>query len=88
MVLFEEFTWRAEGNNEFRGAQIDLMIRRADNIINLCEMKFSIADYVLRKEGWIPLLHSTHAARAKLVKRNFRLNSPPTLNKKNDADNQ
>lgn len=48
-VHTEEFSWRTEGNTEENGAQIDLMIRRADNIINLCEMKFSIADYVLDK---------------------------------------
>ena len=48
-VHTEEFSWRFEGTKEYKGAQIDLMIRRADNIINLCEMKFCIADYVLDK---------------------------------------
>ena len=48
-VHTEEFSWRIEGTKEDKGAQIDLMIRRADNIINLCEMKFCIADYVLDK---------------------------------------
>lgn len=44
-VHTEEFSWRVEGSEASHGAQIDLMIRRADNIFNLCEMKFSIADY-------------------------------------------
>ena len=44
-----EFSWRAEGTEEFPSAQIDLIIRRADRIINLCEMKFSISDYLLDK---------------------------------------
>lgn len=49
-VHTEEFTWRVEGSEQTAGAQIDLLIRRADNIINLCEMKFSIADYAFDKK--------------------------------------
>ena len=44
-----EFSWRAEATDEYPGAQIDLIIRRADRVINLCEMKFSISDYLLDK---------------------------------------
>lgn len=44
-VHTEQFSWRFEGSEDSSGAQIDLMIRRADNIFNLCEMKFSIGDY-------------------------------------------
>lgn len=42
-----EFSWRAEKNDRHPGAQIDLLIRRADRIINLCEMKFCVGEYVL-----------------------------------------
>jgi len=49
-VHTEEFSWRVEGSDEFKGAQIDLMIRRADHIFNLCEMKFSMSDYSFSKE--------------------------------------
>lgn len=45
----EEYSWRVEGSSVDKGAQIDLLIRRTDNNINLCEMKFSIADYVIDK---------------------------------------
>ena len=31
------------------GAQIDLLIDRADNVVNVCEMKFASGDYVLKK---------------------------------------
>ncbi len=44
-----EFSWRAEGTDEYPGAQIDLIIRRADRVINICEMKFCIGDYLLDK---------------------------------------
>lgn len=50
MVHTEEFSWRTEPSDASKGAQIDLMIRRADGIFNLCEMKFSIAEYTLDKE--------------------------------------
>ena len=32
------------------GVQIDLLIERADQIINLCEMKYSKADFIVTKE--------------------------------------
>ncbi|MBO7103117.1 MAG: ATP-binding protein, partial [Bacteroidaceae bacterium] len=44
-----EFSWRAETTDEYPGAQIDLIIRRADRIVNLCEMKFSISEYLIDK---------------------------------------
>ena len=44
-----EFAWRAEATDEYPGAQIDLVIRRADRIVNLCEMKFSIGEYLIDK---------------------------------------
>lgn len=49
-VHTEEFSWRAEASETNKGAQIDLMIRRADGIFNLCEMKFSIADFAFTKD--------------------------------------
>lgn len=48
-VHTEEFSWRIEGKEKDHGAQIDLMIRRADNIFNLCEMKFCLTDYPFSK---------------------------------------
>ena len=48
-VQTTEFSWRAEATDEHPGAQIDLIIRRADRIVNLCEMKFSISEYMIDK---------------------------------------
>ena len=39
--------WRYE--SEQGGVQIDLIIDRADRVLNLCEIKFSKADYVISK---------------------------------------
>ena len=43
-------TWRALGDETEKGTQIDLVIDRADRVINLCEMKFSEAPYVITKD--------------------------------------
>ena len=42
-----EYAWRSDKTGP--GAQIDLVIDRADNTINLCEMKFCVAIYSIDK---------------------------------------
>jgi hypothetical protein len=48
----EVSTWRskADEENDLPGAQIDLVIERADRIIHLCEIKFSKDKYVITKD--------------------------------------
>jgi len=41
-------SWRSRDKKD--GAQIDLIIDRADNVINLCEMKFSKDEFVITKD--------------------------------------
>ena len=43
-------SWRSLGNEGKQGTQIDLVVDRADRIINLCEMKFSEAPYAISKD--------------------------------------
>ena len=43
-----EYAWRYIDSDE--GAQIDLVIDRSDNTINLCEMKFSVGNYSIDKK--------------------------------------
>ena len=46
-------TWRytpSKKNAEEKGAQIDLVIDRADHVINLCEMKFSSSLYTITND--------------------------------------
>ena len=51
-VLSEEFSCRipAEDADSPRGAQFDLLIERRDQVIDLCEMKFSINDYEIDRD--------------------------------------
>lgn len=44
----EYYAWRSRESEN--GAQIDLLIERADRIINLCEIKYSTAEYRMTKE--------------------------------------
>ena len=44
----EYFSWRSKESEA--GAQIDLIIERADRIINVCEIKYSEQEYILKKE--------------------------------------
>jgi len=48
-VQTEESTWRHRSGDDSDGAQIDLVIDRKDRCINLCEMKFSEAEFSIDK---------------------------------------
>jgi len=39
-IISNEYTWSKQGTNQQDGAQIDLIIDRTDNCINLLEIKF------------------------------------------------
>jgi uncharacterized protein len=50
-VVTEEASWQYQAKTTSdRGAQIDLLIDRADNMINLCELKFSEYPFVIDKK--------------------------------------
>lgn len=42
--------WCVKGDDHQGGVQIDLLISRADNIVNLCEMKFAGGEYTITKD--------------------------------------
>jgi len=46
-VLTSIFSWR--GKSDDKGAQVDLVIDRNDNVINLCEIKFSSGKFEINK---------------------------------------
>ena len=49
-VQAEVYPWHATGDAASPGAQIDMLIDRADRVMNLCEMKFTQSDYVISKD--------------------------------------
>ena len=49
-VLSNVYSWRKEADETSDGAQIDLLIDRNDQVINLCEMKYSLSEYAIDAE--------------------------------------
>jgi len=43
-------TYNYKGEDDKKGAQIDMLITRADNVVNLCEMKFTSDPYSIDKD--------------------------------------
>ncbi len=56
-VLSQETSLTIKGDEKEKGTQIDLVIIRNDNIVNLCEMKFTTKPFVIDKEYHEILLH-------------------------------
>lgn len=49
-VITSAQSWQTKATDEHSGAQIDLLIDRNDNIINLCEMKFCNTEYAITQQ--------------------------------------
>lgn len=49
-VYTEASAWRYMPKKGEKGAQVDLLLDRADHCINLCEMKFSAEEFVINKK--------------------------------------
>jgi len=51
-VHMEAYAWRHRGDEVYpEGVQIDLVLDRADGVINVCEMKFSTAEFAFDAES-------------------------------------
>lgn len=59
-VISSEYAWRIEKTKEHPGAQIDLLIDRNDDVINLCEMKYSKAAFSI-DDNYIETLEQRRA---------------------------
>ena len=46
-ILSNVYSWRKEADEYSDGAQIDLLIDRNDQVINICEMKYSLSEFVI-----------------------------------------
>ena len=49
-VVTEESLWSKRGSDEGDGTQIDLIIERKDNVVNMCEIKFYSDEFVVNKD--------------------------------------
>ena len=48
-VTSSQSGWLLKGDDEVEGSQIDLIIERKDNVVNMCEMKFYNDEYAVSK---------------------------------------
>ncbi len=49
-IITRQYAWRSRSDNEEEGVQIDLLIERSDDAVNICEMKYSQDKYIISKE--------------------------------------
>ena len=56
-VSTEQSSWIQKGDNNNEGTQIDLIIKRKDNIYNLCEIKFYSEEFTVDKSYHAKLVH-------------------------------
>lgn len=56
-VSTEQSAWIQRGDDNKEGAQIDLVLKRKDNIYNLCEMKFYSEEFTVDKSYHTKLVH-------------------------------
>lgn len=60
-IMTEKFAWSS--STQERGAQIDLVIKRSDKVVNVCEMKFCEGPFVISKSYWENLENKINAFR-------------------------
>lgn len=56
-VSSEQSAWSVKGDDEKEGTQIDLLINRKDNVVNMCEMKFYGEEFTVTKAYERKLAH-------------------------------
>ena len=49
-IVSNDSSWQIAWTSEHKGAQVDLLIDRADGVINICEMKFAASEYEIKDE--------------------------------------
>ena len=76
-VLSNIYSWRKEADENGSGAQIDLLIDRNDQVINICEMKYSLSEFSIdaeyernlrnKKSAFIDATHTRKAVHLTMV---------------------
>ena len=76
-VLSNIYSWRKETDENGSGAQIDLLIDRNDQVINICEMKYSLSEFSIdaeyernlrnKKSAFIDATHTRKAVHLTMV---------------------
>ena len=68
-VSTDESLWSKKGTDDAEGAQIDLIIERKDNVINMCEIKFYSDEFTANKECHFALVRRERLLREIIPKK-------------------
>ncbi|MDO4512380.1 MAG: ATP-binding protein [Bacteroidales bacterium] len=68
-VISTQSAWALKGDDETEGTQIDLLINRNDNVLNMCEMKFYADDFTITKAYHQKLMNRERLLMERLPKR-------------------
>ena len=68
-VSTDESLWSKKGNTEEEGTQIDLIIERKDNVVNMCEVKFYSDEFVADKDCHFSLVRRERLLREIIPKK-------------------
>ena len=52
-IYSENYSWRSK--NPDNKVQIDLLLNRADKVVNVCEIKYSSSEYILNKDEYLKI---------------------------------
>ena len=61
--------WIGKGDDKKRGAQIDMLIQRKDNVVNLCEAKFYASEVTVDKAMHLDLMNKVERLRPLVSKK-------------------
>ena len=56
-VVTSQSSWSLKGDDNIDGTQIDMLIDRNDNVVNMCEMKFYNEEFTVNKQYHTVLVH-------------------------------
>ena len=64
-VVSEQSAW-SKKEDDREGTQIDLLIQRNDNVVNMCEMKFYSGAFSVTKDYWHKIMHRVELLSSKI----------------------
>lgn len=73
-IATEYYCWRYQ--NDDKGAQVDLIIERADRVFNVCKIKYSDHEYSLQKDEDLKIRNRVGAFKEEIAKKHT---TKPTL---------
>ena len=68
-VVTSQSSWSLKGDDNIDGTQIDMLIDRNDNVVNMCEMKFYNEEFTVNKQYHSVLVHRQNVLSGMIARR-------------------